>query len=81
MLLRGFLGFGFLLSQFDLVSEEFSIGKGGELLRKFNVFRVTAFPISIPMESFSFGEVRLFEDGQGLGCVDASLFVLADLEL
>jgi hypothetical protein len=73
-----------LLSQLDLIPEEFAIGKGGELLRKFNVLRVAAFPIAIavPMESFGFGEVgRLFEEGEGLGCVDASLFVLADLEL
>ena len=77
-----------MLSQFDLIPEELAIGKGGELLRKFNVFRVAAFPIAIaiaiavPMESFGFGEVgRLFEEGEGLGCVDASLFVLADLEL
>ena len=73
-----------MLSQLDLIPEEFAIGKGGELLRKFNVLRVAAFPISIavPMESFGFGEVgRLFEEGEGLGCVDASLFVLADLEL
>ena len=73
-----------MLSQLDLIPEEFAIGKGGELLRKFNVLRVAAFPIAIavPMESFGFGEVgRLFEEGEGLGCVDASLFVLADLEL
>ena len=82
LLLGGFLGFGFLLSQFDLISEEFSICKCGELLRKFNIFWVTAFPIAIPVESFSFAERgRLFEHGEGLGCVDASLLMLADLEL